>query len=204
MNDIVQDIQLIDRFKEEMGGVFTLPDLKNIFSLPYDNRFYRRIHNLIELGILFSYIRGIYITPDCKIDFLSQKICYTSYISFETILAKKLMIGTVPRNEIRAVKTGKKRVYDTNGILITHLGIQKDLYFGFKTIGGVNYALPEKALLDTLYYYCKGQKFYFDIYSDIDISLLKRTVIEGYLEKYKNPLFKDFVRNYLHENTISR
>lgn len=203
MRHIIDDSQLIARFNEEMGGVFTLPDLRNIFGVPQDNRFYRRIHHLEKAGILSKYIRGFYITPDCKLDVLSQKICNKSYISFETVLEKNLMIGTVPQKEIKAVKVGKKRIYDSMGFRIIHLSIIEDLFFGMTVINGVNYGIPEKALLDTLYFYTKGQKYYFDIYSDINIQSINTDLLFKYLQRYKNCRFKDFVRNYINENTIS-
>ena len=73
MKHVLDDSQLIARFNKEMGGVFTLPDLVNLFGGPVDNRFYRRIHYFANAGILIKYIRGFYITSDCKLDKLSQK-----------------------------------------------------------------------------------------------------------------------------------
>ena len=56
---------------------------------------------------------------------------------------------------------------------------------------------PEKAVLDTLYYYKLGTKFSFDIYNDIDYSNLDKPKAIKYLSKYKNPVFKDFARSLI-------
>ena len=60
-------------------------------------------------------------------------------------------------------------------------------------------ATKEKAFLDTLYFYQKGTRFYFDIYSDIDISQLDRSIIFKYLKSYKNPKFIKFVKDYFND-----
>ncbi|MFH1654958.1 MAG: hypothetical protein ABIE74_13035 [Pseudomonadota bacterium] len=202
MKKIVEHIEIIDKFKDDMCGVFTLGDLKSIFPSKDFKTFYRRIADLEKLKILKRFTRGIYVTKDFDPNVLSQKLCERSYISFETILAKHLMIGTIPKNQIRAVKIGKKREYKFQNLTIVHIGVSEHLYFGYETINGVNFATKEKALLDTLYFYNKGLVFYFDIYSDIDLRSIDRNIIEEYLKKYKNPKFISFVNKYFEDNKL--
>jgi hypothetical protein len=44
---------------------------------------------------------------------------------------------------------------------------------------GIRYASAEKAFVDTLYFYQKGEQFPFDPFSDINMSLLNITVIRN-------------------------
>ena len=203
MNIAIDDIKTCEDFSQDLKGVFTITDLKNIFPTRHTVTFYRKISSLEKNGILARVLKGIYVSKDFDINVLSQKVCPNSYISFENILAKELIIGTIPKNSVRAVKVGKKREYQFEDKKIIHLGITSHLYFGFQTIYGVNYAIKEKAFLDTLYFYTKGVKFYFDIFSDINIDKLNIRLILKYLKKYKNPKFINFVRTYLDDHAIS-
>ena len=203
MKCIVQDIKIINSFKEEMKGVFTLADLKNLFPLNDNKTFYRRIKALEKENILNRAVRKIYVTENYNIKMLSQKINSNTYISFETVLSEALIIGTVPEKEIKALKVGKKREYITEQGKIIHLGISGHLYFGFNKIKGINIAVKEKAFLDTLYFYLRGNKYYFDIFSDIDVEKLDIELISKYLKNYKNPKFIKFVRSYLDEFYLS-
>ena len=70
MKSIVQDIKIINSFKEEMKGVFTLADLKNLFPLNDNKTFYRRIKALEKENILNRAVRKIYVTENYNIKML--------------------------------------------------------------------------------------------------------------------------------------
>jgi hypothetical protein len=97
-----------------------------------------------------------------------------------------------------AVKTGETRIYDNGNYRIEQLRLTKSLFFGYKVVNGVNIAVPEKAVLDTLYFYRMGRKFSFDIYSDVDYSGLNMNTLADYIERYRNPVFRDFARKTIH------
>ncbi|MBF0106652.1 MAG: type IV toxin-antitoxin system AbiEi family antitoxin domain-containing protein [Deltaproteobacteria bacterium] len=195
-------MQIIEKFQEDTQGVFSVSDLKGMLPSKHLNSFYRRVVNLEKAGIIERFTRGIYVTTKgFNLSVVSQKIHPKSYISFESILAQHLIIGTVPKREVKAVKVGKKRDYKTLNGRVLHLGVTPCLFFGFETIKGLNFATKEKALLDTLYFYNKGMSFYFDIYSDIDLSVIDRDILIGYLAQYKNPRFVKFVTEYIKGGT---
>lgn len=202
MKDAIISAELIGKYSEDLGGVFQLADLKGLFPLLPSNVFYRRIADLEKARVLKRFARGVYLAKKFDTSTLSQKLCPESYISFESVLAKNLMIGTMPSKELKAVKIGKKRKYIFEDISIVHFGIDKALFFGFKEMDGVNFATKEKALLDTLYFYTKGVTYYFDIYSDIDLKKIDLAMVRKYLSKYKNPKFVKFVKGYLKEDGI--
>lgn len=202
MNNLIINAEIIKKYSEGLGGVFNVVDLKGLFPLLPSNVFYRRVADLERSCVLKRFVRGIYITENSDVSVLSQKLCPESYISFEAALARHLMIGTVPRRELKAVKIGKKRKYISDDLTIVHFGISRDLFFGYETTDGVNFATKEKALLDVLYFYTKGIAYYFDIYSDIDLKKINLTKFKEYLSKYKNPKFVRFVENYLKESGL--
>ena len=150
-----------------------------------------------EASIIKLFCRGFYVTSDFDMLVLSQRICADSYVSFGSVLAKNLIIGSIPKYRIQAVKKGQSRSYQNAEYRIEHFGITPELFTGYENIKGVNIATPEKAFLDVLYYYQKGMKFSFDIYTDIDYDALDRKKIKQYLALYKNKKFVSFVNGVL-------
>jgi len=193
------DFYLLRSYSRDQGGVFTISDLQNMFAAPHLNTLYRRIRKLESAGVLKRFCKGIYVTEGFNIEILSHRLCPSSYISFENVLSRELIIGPSPENQVKAIKRGKSREYFSDGKSIIHRGISKDLFFGFKATGGINYATPEKALLDILYFHLRGMKFIVDIYSDINIQRVEKKIIRKYLKNYKNKKYVKFVENYLNE-----
>lgn len=200
MGDYIEDIRIIEKFRKDMRGVFTLSDLKAMFPSRHVVVFYRKIAALEKAKILRRFARGLYVTEEFDICAVSQKICPESYISFETVLARDALIGTVPERMVRGVKVGKRRMYRSETGIVEHLGVAEHLYFGFETIDGINFATREKALLDTLYFHNRGTRFYFDIYSDVNLSIIDLGAINKFLTRYKNPKFIKFATQYLKGN----
>lgn len=179
-------------------GVFSLSDLKNLFS-PYDSvMFYRHMRRLERNGVLRRFTRGFYVASEFSLAVLSQRLCDKSYVSFSNVLADKLLIGTIPRHTVSAVKLGKNRRYESDWGRVLHFGSAPRLFFGFEVRNGVAYANPEKAFIDTLYFHLRGHGFGFNIYHDIDMSRLDRKKILAYLKAYRNPKFVRFVKGVLH------
>lgn len=181
-------------FSSDMSGVFALSDIRNLLQAKNRDVLYRAINELQSADVLTRFSRGFYITKGFDPLVLSQRLCPDSYVSFGNILAKHLLIGSVPRYRIRAAKVGPKRVYSSQDIRIEHLSLRGGLHFGCEVVDGIRVALPEKAVLDTLYFYRLGVRFSFDIYSDIDYSRLNKDMLNEFLKKYKNPVFIDFAR----------
>jgi hypothetical protein len=179
-------------------------DLETLVAAKQANNFLRRIQALEEAKILRRFIRGIYVAKKFVLAAVSQKICPSSYISQANVLANELLIGTLPGDRLVAMKVGKRREYISPLGKIIHLGIAPHLYFGFSSVAGIHWADKEKALLDTLYFYQKGERFYFDIYSDIDLKKINRKKLIAYLQHYKNPKFRKFVAGFMNENTRTK
>lgn len=198
MNKILDYSRLVETNAQSLSGIFTYADLASLTNTSEKTLLPRRIKQIEKAGILSKFIRGVYVyEPAFDPQVLSQRLSFPSYISLEPVLAKNLIIGTIPKFRLTAVKLGRSRLYETDYLTIEHLGIQKSLFFGFKNIDGINIADPEKALLDCLYFYQKGRRLLFNVYEDINFKRLDARKIENYLGQFKNPKFVAFVTSLM-------
>jgi len=184
-----------------MGGVFSIGDLQNLFNENNPVLLNRRIRSLIQEQILQRFKREFYITEQCNMEILSQRIYEDSYISLGSACARHFLIGSVPSKTVYAVKSGKNRIFQSAIGTILFCGIAKHLLFGFEYENGIRYADAEKAVLDVLYFHTKGFRFSFNIFTDIAFSQLSREKITAYLKKYKNPKYVSYVKGVLHDQS---
>jgi hypothetical protein len=194
---LATDIQLINALKTAQHGVFSKADLQTLLAEKHARAFIRRLTALQHEGVLKRFVRGWYVTPEYDAFLLSQRMAPDSYISFGTVLARALAIGTQSEREVWAVKIGRSRIYKKFGYCIRHFGIASHLLFGFEQRDGLRWATPEKALLDTLYFFLRGQRYAFDIYSDLNLNRFDLPLLFEFLERFRNPKFKKFVRSII-------
>lgn len=191
---VVEDIDLVRSLGPPQRGVFSSADLHTALAEVHPAAFARRLNALLDRGVLHRFVRGWYVTDGVDLAALSQRICPESYVSIDSVLSDALMIGVSSTSSITAIKTGRSRVYEANGLRITHLGVKPALLFGYEVTGGVRRADPEKATLDAFYFHLRGRRYPFDLYSDVDYSRLNRTLMRRYLRAYENPKFAEFVK----------
>jgi predicted transcriptional regulator of viral defense system len=190
----VADAQLLARLTGEQAGVFSKADLQTALAEPHPAAFRRRIQMLQDNGILRRFTRGFYVTETFDLPTLSQRIAPDSCISFGTVLARELLIGTSPARRIVATKVGPARTYRALDFEIEHVGISPRLFFGHTYANGVRFANAEKAVLDVLYFHLRGRRYPFDIYSDINFQKLDTKRVREYLRRYQNPKFVAFAK----------
>ena len=193
----IADSQLLSRLNAAQRGVYAKSDLQTALGEPHPAAFARRIRTLLDHGILRRICRGWYVGEVFDLATLSQRLAPESYVSFGTVLARDLIIGTSPDRQIVAVKTGRPRRYSLDGQVIEHVSTAAKLLFGFTTTDGVRYANAEKAALDALYYHLRGRRYPFDIYSDIALHKLDKARLRDYLSNYRNPRFVAFAKGVL-------
>ena len=188
------DLQLIQGYAPALDGVFTMPDLKVLFGSSSEAALYKKLAALVGEGILIKVKRGIYALPSASLAVISSRISPASYISTGTVLARALVIGSIPERRIQAVKVGWPRTYKCELGTIEHLSIKPDLYFGFGNENGVRYACSEKAFLDACYFRMKGRRLSFDLTEDVNIEILDSRIVRRFLEAY-DKTFVAHVRN---------
>ncbi len=197
MNKSLGDAELVRKYSARMGGVFSTADLGNLFAEQNQVLLHRRIGILREAGILRRFCRGAYVTPEFRPEVLASRIVEESYLSLGTVLAREMMVGTVPARTMYAVRVGKNRIFRGPGLTLEFVGLKRSLFFGYTAAQGIRYATAEKALLDTLYFYLHGRAYSFDIYRDVDVSRVNRGLIDQWLTAYRNPRFVSFVKGFL-------
>jgi len=191
------DVSAIEKAAGAQRGVFSKADLQTLLAEPHAAAFARRFRALEANGVLRRFCRGFYVTESFDLPTLSQRIAPDSYVSFGTVLARELLIGTRPVRQVMAAKVGKSRTYSGLGYEVVHLHIAPHLSFGDAASDGVRFADAEKAVLDVLYFHLRGRRYPFDIYSDIDFDRLDRRRLDAYLDRYRNPKFVAFARGVL-------
>ncbi len=194
---ILQDSQLLARLGRPQGGIYSTADLETALAEAHPSAFGRRIRALVAAGVLTRFTRGYYVAEEFELPVLSQRICPESCISFETVLARALVIGPDPRRRIVATKLGRSRSYAALGFEIEHLGVAPHLQFGSRIEQGIRYADPEKAALDVLSFAQRGRRYAFDVYSDLNLRKLDPGRLQDYLARYRNPKFRAFASRVL-------
>lgn len=147
--------------------------------------------------MLRRFLRGFYVAEEFDLATLSQRLAPESYVSFANVLSRDLLIGPRPERQVMAVRAGRNRTYRGFGFEIVHLGLAPHLFFGYEARDGIRFADAEKALLDTLYFHLRGQRYVFDPFSDVDTSRLDPVRLQDYLGRYRNPRFVTFARHAL-------
>ena len=199
----------LQRLSQQHRGVFSIYDLGNFFLTTDLASLKRRLRPFLKEKIVQRFSRGFYVMEGFDLELLSQRICPQSAISLGSVLAKEMLIGTIPHKTVYAVKQGKTRTYQSSLGQIIHLGFtskKKDsVWFGYERVeNGIRYANKEKAFLDTLYFYQLGYRFPFNVYSDIQVGRLDLKILKKYLVCYKNPKFKKFVEGVIYGHNSIR
>jgi hypothetical protein len=191
------DLQAIQRLSGPQRGVFSHADLCAVLSEPHRAALYRRVARLVDDGILARVGRGHYVAKEFDLGVLTQRLAPTSAVSFETVLARELVIGPRPERGLSAIHGGRPASYDARGRVIQLHRISPALRFGESVRDAVRSTDAEKALLDVLAYHLRGRRAVFDIYSDVDLNRLNRKRLANYLRRYENPKFVAFARDVL-------
>ena len=137
--------------------LFTLKALRDILALQSDDTFYLYIRTLVRHKILDKIERGIYALTDRPPHTytVSNFLHSPSYISFETALNFYGILSQFPY-EITGATTNKSMKKTVRDTIYTYSHIQSDLYFGYEKKDEHLIALPEKALLDQIYFSSRG------------------------------------------------
>jgi len=191
------DARAIAAAARAQRGVFSKADLQTLLAEPHPAALVRRARALEQDQVLRRFCRGWYVTDSFDLPTLSQRLAPRSYVSFGTVLARELLIGALPANQVIAAKVGRARTYRGLGREIVQVQIAPGLDFGHTATDGVQFADAEKAVLDVLYFHLRGRRYPFDIHSDIDFSRLDPRRLRAYLRRYGNPKFVAFATGVL-------
>ncbi len=194
-------VSRINDFGPSLQGVYTYKDLFHLIGSQDERQNVRIINRLVDEGILFKVQRGVYINQTPDLWFLAKTIKPDCYISMDTVLSKNAFFGTITDMSISAIAPGiRKKFVKTPSGIIRFFSIKEDLIFGVDTLAnGVRFADNEKAYLDLMYFYLKGERFMIDPRVEILMWKFDYKKIRTYLKRYKNPKFVSYIERILRE-----
>lgn len=193
----VDDLRTVERLRAAQHGVLTLGDLRTALAEPHRAALHRRLDRLIRAGVLRRFSSGFYVAEEFELAVLSQRIAADSAVSFETVLARDLVIGPRPARALSAIRDGRSATFAAHGCRIEYHHLAASLRFGESVREGIRTTDAEKALLDVLNFHLRGRRALFDVHSDLNFDRLDRGKLRDYLERYRNPRFVAFARDTL-------
>lgn len=181
---------LVKRLYDSGFSLFTARTLISLFDIKKENTALIIIGQLVKTGILEKLEKGKYQLASRPADTFSLA-CFLyspSYISLETALNLHGILSQFPY-EITSVTTNKKREKLVAGKAFVYLHLMPSLFWGYTKQGDSLVAEPEKALLDMIYFVCKGEK---NIHLDeLDLTHINRSKIYRYMKAY--PRTRQFI-----------
>jgi predicted transcriptional regulator of viral defense system len=163
--------------------LFTVRSLRDILGVEKNSSFFSLLFRLVQSGVLTKLERGKYALAGKNIpDFSLANFLYApSYVSLESALNFYGILSQFPY-EVTSITPKKPRRKVVSGKTFSYVHVKKSLFWGYEKKSGFLIAVPEKALLDQLYFAVKGLKSI--SLDEYDFSLINISKVERYLEKY--------------------
>jgi predicted transcriptional regulator of viral defense system len=151
----------------------------------------------VKKGLLVRLKRGLYARTEQLRNYgqqdlfrLANFLQVPSYISLTTALSYHGLTTQVQRGFFESISLKRTRKFEVGQFTFLYSKISLDLYKGFERVEDVFIALPEKALLDSLYLASLGR------YS-LDTSALDLTKVNGEVLENLSLLFPSRVRTFM-------
>ena len=151
----------------------------------------------VKKGLLVRLKRGLYARTEQLRNYgqqdlfrLANFLQVPSYISLTTALSYHGLTTQVQRGFFESISLKRTRKFEVGQFTFLYSKISLDLYKGFERVEDVFIALPEKALLDSLYLASLGR------YS-LDTSALDLTKVNGEVLENLSSLFPSRVRTFM-------
>ncbi|MCG2762743.1 MAG: hypothetical protein L6253_06150 [Candidatus Atribacteria bacterium] len=169
---------------------------QKIFSFQKENSLYKFLQRLERANILKRVAKGKYLfslkeTNDYE---LANFLFTPSYISLESALSFYGILAQFPYTitSVTPLKT-KKIIYNEKEFEFAHL--KKDYFFGFIKKDNFLIALPEKALLDELYFISKGLTSI--SLDELNLSPINKNKLKKMIKYYKFLPLENMVKKYV-------
>jgi len=169
---------------------------QKIFSFQKENSLYKFLQRLEKANLLKRVVKGKYLFSLKEInDYeLANLLLTPSYLSLESALSFYGILAQFPYTitSVTPLKT-KKIIYNEKEFEFAHL--KKEYFFGYVKKDNFLIALPEKALLDELYFISKGLiRISLD---ELNLSLINRNKLGRMAEYYKFLPLENMVKKYV-------
>ncbi|MDI6766485.1 MAG: hypothetical protein QME52_06655 [Bacteroidota bacterium] len=151
MKDLIKTLSKLGK------SFYTIPDLLKITGFTRDS-LYVTLSRLVQKKLLLRLNSGIYILAEKydQLDSIANVLYQPSYLSFESALSRFGILSQVPYT-LSFATTKKSQRKKLGDVLVEYKKIKPLLFFGYERTGDLYIATPEKALIDTLYFYSFGK-----------------------------------------------
>lgn len=181
--------EIISKLRETNIKVLSLSDLKKLFNISKDNTAYKTASKLVKNRLLIRLGKGCYASVfNLPEEFEIGNYLYSpSYISLETALNYYGILSQFPY-VVASVTTRKTKKIRVNNKEYEYAHLNQDLFWGYKKQDGFLIATPEKALIDLIYFACKGWRGIEA--KELDTASLNRKTLKRMAGKVKYRLFQ--------------
>jgi predicted transcriptional regulator of viral defense system len=174
--------KFLEKLKKIEKEFFTLSDLKKIWQ-GKENSLKVVLSRLVKKGEIKRIYKNFYVLSERvpNLEKIANQIYFPSYLSFESALSKYGILSQIPYTLTFAtpLKTKSIKIFDVE---IEYRKLKKELFFGFKKEKEIFIALPEKAILDALYFISLG-KLEVDL-KNLDFSKIKKERLISFSRKF--------------------
>ncbi len=174
--------KFLEKLRKIEKSYFTFKDLEKLWEGKRESL--KVIISRLEKAKKIKRIqRKIYVLPEKlgEPEKIANQIYFPSYLSFESALSLWGILSQVPYVLTFATFLKTKKI-EIGNTLVEYRKIKKELFFGFIFKKGIYIALPEKALLDTLYFKSLG-KLEINL-KDLNLSKIKKTRFLKWSKKF--------------------
>jgi len=136
---------------------YTIADLEKITGLGRDS-LYVALKRWVDGGVLERVSQGIYLPmgQNLPLEKIAAQLYLPNYLSFESALSRHGILNMIPY-ALTFATTRKSKKYTLRRYGVEFRQISRELFFGFEMRNGIHIAVPEKALLDQVYFICRGK-----------------------------------------------
>lgn len=190
---------IVPRVLAEKGlNLFTKQEFTRLFQVSKTTATFF-LFDHCRSGLFVKLKNGLYAlsNPFPSEEEIANRLYQPSYLSFETILAKH---GIIPESVYPVISATTKppRQFEVEGKEFIYHAIKKEAYTGYhpQKINNrvVLMALPEKALVDTLYFVHLKKKTLND---RLNLSSLSKKKILDFAKIFKRPTFVKMIKEFL-------
>lgn len=191
--ETLQQTTIIKKLTSEGISLFTISDFKKFFGVSKDNTAYKIIERLTEKGILKKLSKKRYLFALKPVDdFQMANFLYQpSYISLESALSFYGILSQFSY-QVTSVSPKKTRSFEAQGKEFAYFHIKPALFFGYEKKENFLIALPEKALIDYLYFGSKGLRVL--SLEEFDLSIIKKETMAYLLSLTKNKQLENIIK----------
>ena len=136
---------------------YTIADLEKITGLERGS-LYVALKRWVDGGVLERVSQGIYLPmgQNLPLEKIAAQLYLPNYLSFESALYRHGILNMIPYTlTFATTRKSKKVTLRRHGVEFRQ--ISRELFFGFEMRNGIHIAVPEKALLDQIYFICRGK-----------------------------------------------